>query len=366
MRKKKIQSVDLGSRQLSLDFESSGEKAEAAILAFVNGPEADGQSIPFEDLIARFTAEPHGMKSRQVAQLVLEMAADYKLAVEKKGERLRPPDAKNILASSSRWKNACIAPGPVASGPELEEAAALCRDLLGHGGGAGQEELCRFIGKRLRRWRNDFSSFRRTAGAGKLPGKQEIDAGLALIHLLLAIEEPHAFIRVAVENKSELARVSADVDTLTDFYRNKLDLWNSMLKSLEAFEPNREELGKDPEAGEALEELRGISEDPEPYDRLGDIEALVAGLAAKNSTLSASKLTAARETALKSLENRFATLTRLLEAKNATPDQKNRAFFRLQKIKKQLLAVSDVSQMEDCLDDMKEAYDLSREFVERT
>ncbi len=364
MRKKKIKSVDLGSRQLSLDFEPSGEKDKAAILGCVEGPEADGRPIPIDDLIMRLTDKPYGLDARRAAQLLLELVADYKLVVEKNGERLRPPDAKKVLASSSRWKNTVIAPGEVASPDELKEAAALCRDIFDPVVNGGQDEFNRFLRKRLRRWKNDLSSFRRTADRGVWPGRQEIETGLALIHLLLAVEDPRAFIRTVVENKSELTRVGGDVDVLTDFYKNKRELWNTLLKALEEFEPNREELEKNPDAGKALGELRGISEASDPYDRLGDVEALIAAAAEKNREIAANKLDAARETAMESLENRIAALSRLLEERKVAPNQKNRALFRLQKIKKKLLALDDARQVESCLDDVEEAYDLAREFID--
>lgn len=364
MKRKEIKLFDLAHQQMKLDFEQTESKNLNEIESYLDMMVRNNNQIFLCDLTTHFARRPYGWQEWQTVLLVFRLFIDFKIYFVINGAKIQAEEAKDYLTKSAQWKNVKIIKRKVVEKSDLQNVKNLCKDIFGSIGPEGQDELSRFLRKRLRRWKKDLSSFKQLADTGIYPGKSEIDDCLNFVWKLLAIRDPYELIKAFIDRKNKLLDVSCKVHRLKDFYKNQIETWNSLLKAVDEFMPNQTALEKDHDAAEALCRIFQILNAPSPYSMLKDVCGLISRVKVINDALVDEKRALARSSAIEDVENMIAQVCSLLNEKNANSDLKNQALFNLQKIKKKLKSETSIPNIDCFLTDAEEQFELSLDLID--
>ncbi|MDP2646448.1 MAG: hypothetical protein Q8P24_16030, partial [Desulfobacterales bacterium] len=158
---------------------------------------------------------------------------------------------------------------------DMLRAGHLGEKLFGSVGETSQNSLCRELRKCLRSWENDLGMFRKISEKGQYPGRDEIKDGLALTEKLLDFHDPVEFIKAFINDEDRLWDAIHHFAGLKNFFKNQIYTWDTLLRAVEDFNPNRKELEKNHDVKEALDALQAILGDPEPYSMIKNIRDLI-------------------------------------------------------------------------------------------
>lgn len=327
-----LSSYDIGQYVLKFDVTESNSQALKEMKEFVDLSMVKNQTIYLNELVDRFSKRPYGWHEFEIVLLVTRLFLAGEILLMLDGAAVLPRDAIEALTKSVRWKQAKIIKKKAVDTRDLETSRKLGQELFGQIGPDTQDSLNAFLRDRLNDWAKMLSSYRSLADTGYYPGKKEIEDGCTLVGKLLAIADGYEFFQAFNAKKGELSDLANDAHDLKDFYTNQRTTWDKLREALTIFGPNRQELEKDPAAGDALARMGIIASAQSPYRMIKEIEGLITTVQAVNEAV----LVKRKEDYALAVDVKIARVKETLTQYRAEPDLRNKALKPLQDIKKHI------------------------------
>lgn len=359
-----MKTTALRHKQLKFDFDQSDARNTKEILTHIDALIADNGHIILKDVLAKFAGKPYAWPEKRILQYIFDLFGDFKIRFLFNGEKIGPDDLKDLLNNASLWSNIEITKPEVVDKTNLIKAGHLGEKLFGSAGPEEQNDLCLYLRRNLRSWERDLNSFSQLANIRKYPGKNEIDNYLDLLLRLLSIHDPNEFILNVISRKHDLLIAYKNLKTLSDFYNNRIQIWDFMLKAIEEFKPNLTHLEKYPEIKSALARLELIINNPSPYNLIEDISDLVSTVKAANDDIVEKKTASFRTQATEDVVNKIAQILSILNRQNAGADLRNKSLFKLQKTKKLIDKSKNIQDISYYLDETMHEFDIALDLIE--
>lgn len=351
---------DVTLQQLKTGLTATPSKAMQELKTFIDLKAASNHTIILNELIEHFAKRPYGWPEWEIVILVAQifMAGEVHLVLD--GARLEPKAAIEPLNKTSQWKNLKILKRKTPGVADLKTAQKLGQDLFGVLGPEGTDALCQFLRKHLTDWRNDLKSFKPLADTGNYPGKQEIEAGLAALNKLAAINDTFEFIKAFNDQKDELRDLSDDMHDLNDFYRNQKVTWEALRDAVNEFKQNEGILEKDAEMARALRRMREILEAQSPYKMLKEVSGLILKVRSVNDAIVSEQ----REAAARELDLKIGQLTKSLDTKSAIADLRSKSLYPLQNLKNKIYTETSIPHINYLLHEAQDKFDEAVDLIE--
>jgi hypothetical protein len=381
--------IDMGFSQRTFDFDQSHEQNLKKVLTFIDSRIADNDQLMVDQVVNHFSIQSAAKSATQsdgwtkplIRNLINDLFKDDKIHFFIDGKKILYENIKAFLSEFAQSQSIFLQMGEPLSilkthfsklaqwkyieiiKPEVVEESVLLRakhlgkKLFKDVSLASQNSLCRNLRKHLRVWRNELEEFRRVAGTGNYPGINEIQKGLQLSNKLLDVHEPCKFIETFLNNEDRLCDASSYFNTLKNFYKNQIYLWNNLIKAVESFEPNRMLLEKEPDVKKALETLCKILKEPEPYSMIEEISSLISIVKAANDPVVEKQIASAKVLAIEKIEKKIDEVVKVLDAKKTNNDIRNEALFPLQTSKKRINMASSLQSIADYLNNAIDQFD---------
>ena len=377
--------IDMGFSQRTFDFDQSHEQNLKKVLTFIDSRIADNDQLMLEQVVNHFSMQSDIQSDKclktDIWDLLSELFKDDKIHFVIDGKKILSEKIKTLhsnpaqsklkflharenlyivkthFSKPAQWKHIEIIKPDVVEESVLLRAKHLGKKLFKDVGLASQNSLCRNLRKHLRVWKSELEEFRRVAGTGNYPGINEIQKGLELSNKLLDVHEPCKFIETFLNNEDRLCDASSYFNTLKNFYKNQIYLWNNLIKAVESFEPNRMLLEKEPDVKKALETLCKILKEPEPYSMIEEISSLISIVKAANDPVVEEQIASAKVLAIEKIEKKIDEVVKVLDAKKTNNDIRNEALFPLQTSKKRINMASSLQSIADYLNNAIDQFD---------
>lgn len=376
-----IKNINMGYSQQTFDFDQSHARDLEKALIFVDGWIADNDRAMLDQLLNHFSIQPDKWSETYILELLNNLFQDDKIHFIIDGKKILPENVKTYfsgtdpsklqflqareifsvvrthLSDPAQWQYVEITKPEKVEEPELLRAQHLGKKLFGDVGGVGQNSLYRYLRRHLRMWKNDLDMFQKVAGQGQYPGTNEIQKGLALTKKLLNVHDPCEFIETFINNEDRLCDAGYHFAILENFYKNRIYIWDALIKALDNFKPNRPVLEEDPDVKKALEMLCKILTDPQPYSMIEEIWDLIAIVKPVNDLIVEKQIASAKAPAVKKIAKMIDKIVKVLNEKKANSDTRNKALFPLQTVKKKINTALNIRSVADYLDEATAQFD---------
>ena len=373
--------IDLGFSQQTFDFDQSHEQNLKRLLAFIDSRIADNDQLMLDQVVNHFSMQSDRWSKTYIRNLLSDLFKDDKIYFIIEGKKILSENIKTLLSKPaqskrkllhardslhivkthfskpSQWEYIEIIKPEVVEESVLLRAKHLGKRLFKDVGPASQNSLCRNLRRHLRMWKSDLEDFRRVAGTGNYPGTNEIQNELDLSNKVLNVHEPCKFIETFLNNEDRLCDASYHFGILEDFYKNRIYIWDMLIKALEDFKPNRMLLEKEPDVKKALETLCKILKEPKPYSMIKRIRSLISIVKAANDPVVEEQIASAKALAIEKIEKKIDKVVKVLDGKKANSDIRNKALFPLQTSKKKINMASSIQSIDDYLNDTIDQFD---------
>jgi hypothetical protein len=380
--------INMGFSQQTFSFEQPHEQnSTKEVLAFINSTIADNGQVTFEQVASHFSMQSDRWTKPLIRNLINDLFNDDKIHFIINGKKIMPENIKALLSDPvqsqskfmqtretlsilkthfykpARWKYVEIIKPEVIEESVLLKAQYIGKKLFNDIGPVSQNSMCRNIRRHLRMWRGNLEDFQKVAGTGGYPGTNEIRKGLDLLNKLLSIYDPYQFIETFLNNKDRLCDAYFHFVILKNFYENQIHIWDTLIKAVDTFKPNRILLEKDPAVKKALETLCKILKNPELYSMIKEIKALIATVKAANDPIVEEQIASAKALAVERIEKKIDKLVKVLDEKKANSDTRNKALFPLQTGKKKINMASNFQHIADYLENAIDQFDNAMEIL---
>lgn len=384
-----MKNINLGPQQLALNFEKPAyEQNLLKVLSVIDSMIAKNDRITLDEVAMHFSMLPDEWSEKHIHDLVLDLFKDDKIHFIINGKKILPESIKTLLSEPTHsesnflqtreifsvvktyfsepanWKYIEITKPEVVKEPVLLKANQLSKKLFKDVSLLNQNSLCNHLRKHLRMWKNDLTEFRRVAGTGKYPGTNEIQQGLDFLEKLLNVYDPSEFIKTFINNEDRLCKTSSDFIILKNFFNNQIYLWDTLIKAVENFMPNRLALEKDPDVKKALQALDKILSNPEPYSMIKEVNGIISIVKTANDLIVAEQIASAKALAIKKIEKKIAEISKVLDEKRANSDIRNNVLYPLQSSKKKIAMASSIHRIADFLNDAMDHFDNAMDMID--
>ena len=373
--------IDLGFSQQTFDFDQSHEQNLKRLLAFIDSRIADNDQLMLDQVVNHFSMQSDRWSKTYIWNLLSDLFKDDKIHFIIEGKKILSENIKTLLSKPaqskrkllhardslhivkthfskpSQWEYIEIIKPEVVEESVLLRAKHLGKRLFKDVGPASHNSLCRNLRRHLRMWKSDLEDFRRVAGTGNYPGTNEIQNELDLSNKVLNVHEPCKFIETFLNNEDRLCDASYHFGILEDFYKNRIYIWDMLIKALEDFKPNRMLLEKEPDVKKALETLCKILKEPKPYSMIKRIRSLISIVKAANDPVVEEQIASAKALAIEKIEKKIDKVVKVLDGKKANSDIRNKVLFPLQTSKKKINMASSIQSIDDYLNDTIDQFD---------
>ena len=374
--------INMGFSQQTFAFDQPNDQnLEKEVLTYIDSIIAETDLVTIDNVVNHFSMQPDKWPETLILNWVNELFRDDKIHLIIDGTKYMSENIKAALtepaqlssnfmqrrktlsiikthfSEPAQWKDVEIIKPEVVEESALLKAQHLGRELFKADVPVSQNSLCRSLRRHLRMWRSRLEEFEKVAGTGNYPGIDEIQKGLYLLNKHLSIHDPCQFIETFLNSENRLCDASSQFAILDNFYRNQLHSWNTLVKAVEDFTPNRRILEKDPEVKKALGILCKILKEPKPYSMIREISGLISIVKAANDPVVDEQTASARTLAVERIEKKIDKIVRILDEKNANDDTRNKALFPLQTGKKKIKMASNIQNINVCINEAIEQFD---------
>ncbi|KPA14790.1 DNA repair ATPase [Candidatus Magnetomorum sp. HK-1] len=348
-----LTSDDIAQQQLTLFIEDNQPQDIKEVKTYIDLNIASNKPVILDELVAHFSKRPYGWGEFQVIVLVAKIfMTDYiNLLID--SSKIQPKDAVAPLTKTRQWKTVKIVKKKAISEKDIKNAKALGKELFSSIAPDGQDKLSQFIQDALGGWIKTLEKYKPLADTGDYPGKKEIDACLKLVSKIVNIHDSYELIKAFNAKKGDLEDASDDLGDLKDFYNNQKQTWEKLQKAMAKFKINQTALEKNPDANQALKKMSQISNAPNPYGMLKDVNGLIAKVQKVNDTL----VNQNSETAIREVDEKIKSISALLDQHKAEGKMKNQMLSPLQDIKKKIQFEHSIPQITYYVKEVLEKYE---------
>lgn len=376
-----INNINLGFTQQTFDFDQSHARDLKKVLTFIDCWIADNDHAMLDQVVSHLSKQPDKWSTTYILDLLITLFKDEKIHFFIDAKKIFPVNVKTNFSKADKsklqflqrreissvirthlsdfvqWKYVEIIKPEKVKESDLLLAQHLGEKLFGTVGVTSQNSLCRYLRKHLRKWENDLEMFRKVSGKGQYPGTNEIQDGLALTRKLLDVHDPCEFIKTFINDEDRLCDATCHFIILENFYKNQIYAWDTLLKAVDDFKPNRTDLKKNYDVKKALDALYTILTDPKPYSMIEEIRVLISIVKPVNDLIVEKQIASAKALAFEKMEKKIDKIVKVLDEKNANSDMRNKALYPLQSIKKKIHAASSIQGIAGYLDEAITEFD---------
>ncbi len=271
---------------------------------------------------------------------------------------------EEYLSDSAKWKYIEIIKPETVEKSVLIEVQLLGEKLFKDAGPLKQNSLCKNLRKHLRAWESKLKTYREIIETGKYPGKIKIHEGLSLSEKLLNVYDPCDFLQAINMNEERLQKTSGDLNILENFFNKQIYTWDILIESIKEFTPNLTLLEKDPGVKKALKSLYKISNDPEPYNLIDNIENDLTFVKNGNDLIVEKQVAFTKSYALNEIDKMIEKIRNVLDNKDADSDTRNNALYPLQDTKRKINMASSLHYISDYLDDAADLFESTMDMLQ--
>lgn len=331
--------------QINLDFaaEECNPQAMQEVAQYITLRVDRNEALYLRDLVSHFTRRPYGWLDDEVLLIAARLGLAGKISFSFKNSPLALNQAYEPFTNSRKRGELRIQKIRQIDEQQLKKAISLVKILFAKTyTGTGEKELTELIQQALTKWQEQLKAFAIKSQSGQCPGKDKIQAGLALLAGIREQRNSFELIKRLIEEADTLEDFAEDFEDLDEFYNSQFQTWQALADALNnQFKANRPALEKEQEAFTALKELERIYAMAEPYGQLRHIKPLIEKVQKNNDQLVNEK----RLHAIQRVELRIERITNALKDCAAPSDLSNKALHPLQKCKQHIDNTHSIPQI---------------------
>jgi hypothetical protein len=245
------------------------------IETFITLKRSKNQPVILDELTSHFYSKPYGWHEWETVLRLCHLFISEKIYFVHEGNRLEQGECASIITKTSQWKNVKLHERITACAEDLKKAQQIGKTLFGSIGPDAQGKLTEFLQKSLLKWQSDLNKYRLMAQTGNYPGLKEINHCLDNLKMLLGIHDPFEFIKEFTRQEEILYERADAINNLNEFYKNQLNTWEELRKSIERFNLNKQIIMKNSDAKNALLRMQEILSATCPYSMLREVAGLI-------------------------------------------------------------------------------------------
>ncbi|WP_395090780.1 BREX system P-loop protein BrxC [Armatimonas sp.] len=351
----------VGQQELGLASDNANQAALDDVRAFIQLNAQINQPVVLRALVERYGKRPYGWPEYEVILLVARLLALGEISLIADGATVPVEKAFEPLTKPQRWSAVTLVRRQRVDAAAIEKARRLGMDVFSEMGPEAEEPLAEFLRGKLTAWDSDLRRFQTIASGGKYPGGAALTSGLALTRKLLAVRESFHFLEAFLTAKNDLMDLGDDYHDLKHFFEQQKPVWEGLQVALVRFAPNRFELEKDTAAAAALSELEAITKLAAPYNRLKDVEPLIAQVEDVNAQLVEQR----RARVLEKVDALIGQVEREATRTGASDAVSNQCLRPLQLLRERAKTESGVGNLQLFLSEATERADAAVELLEK-
>ena len=363
---KHINTVEIGSRQLSL-FDNENEiSAEQELLeTFVAASIKRQGRVNAHNLVEK--ARNHtGLAEDVVWQHLFWLAQDLVIHFRFQGETIKPSEARKRLLDPDQPDVTIVLNQPVDEAVYLH-VKTLFGNLLGDmriQATHDQVEFARGLVRIIRKCAATLEFCRSLAASHGFPGKNEIKTGLSLVKKLFEKLDAYSLINAFYKRSGKITRLLKTVETLGDFYTRHADLWRTLLEFSEASKNTLPECADDPRVVADLEAFNRILSSDQPYDLVAEANKLMKTLKPRHKAILAKQTNRYRKRAMSELDDIIDKMKAHLQTHTAPDELCNRALYPLRLQSKRILTAKKMEHIKHHMHTAQQSFETFWDIVQ--
>ena len=246
----------------------------------------NGRNLPTSifDVQTRYQNKPYGWREMDIAAVIARLIADQKVTIKQAGVTIRADNPKlpDMLHKKSEVGKTLIAIKVVVGKNELKAAREFLRDYFEVMDLPDDEDgLIMWIIDQFAKQKDHFSELKNKYTDHKYPDKALVVEGIDLIDNLLSQQKDNiALIQRLLQIQDDFTDHKQKMARLEDFFKTMQPVFDSAVQLVNDLAFELDYLAKEPEADEALKQIRLIVMIPEngPYNygRIKELNSLMA------------------------------------------------------------------------------------------
>ncbi|MBL1259972.1 MAG: BREX system P-loop protein BrxC [Thiotrichaceae bacterium] len=333
---------DVAQIGLTLDGEQGNPLATSAVEEHITLRASGNERILLTDIIEHFSKRPYGWADAEILLIVGRLAAAGRISLQLNGGTLPINEAFEPLQNSRRRREVSVIKKRQTQETILKQARSLTQDLFTTMGPAAEKELFEFYTHHFQQWLSNLKSYKSKTDVSHLPGKATIEQSILTLERLLSHNDSYDFFQQVVSSKDDYLNLEEDYRDIHEFFSTQLHTWQQLQTAIVHFDKNKQHLGEDEQANNALTELNRIAEAPAPYNMLHQVAGLISTVEGINNQL----LDDRRAYAAKQVDEKVQLLEGEIQASSiATAELSNRLLRPLQLIKAELENETSISNL---------------------
>jgi hypothetical protein len=349
-----LRSNDIAQQTLNLTIDEGNPEAIAELRNYIDLCTKTSKPIVLHDLIeVRFSNRPYGWPDMEVAILLARLLVLGEISLVMDGGVIPLDKCYDALTTPAKWRKIVVTLRRTTKPEEIKKARLLGQDVFSHMGPEGEDALFTFLKGKLQDWQIALLGYKPLAETGDYPGLDEIKDGLTVAKKLLADNDSYKFIEHFNANKDDLKDLGDDFHDLEHFYEHQKPTWDALRKACARFQPNRQELSHDSQAGPAWCRMGEILKAPAPYGMLHEVDGLIRTVEAVSTSLVSER----RGEALAKIDDFLTIVSEELKVIAAEPPLRTACTAPLQKLRSQVGAEESLAHITQAKQDAQQLYD---------
>ena len=366
MRRQDIQDIKLGPRQITFDFEHKVLKDQNLVMSCIKYQTEKHGYVILDEFI-QYVKESHDLSEFEILQYIFWFVQDLRIHFRIDKKNLEPHRVKKILLKSTEQSVKIITNRSIDDSifqdvkcfyQKLSEEKSLDNY-------DDQYEFARLLAKKIRDWEGCLKSYKSAAQKPYFPGKKEIDDCLYFTKKISAKLDSFSLINAFYNNKEQILKLVDDVKTISEFYTKHIDIWETLIKSVEEFSKNMPELKKNLDIAAGFDRLKQILSLSKPYDMIIEAVELLKKVKAYNNIIVENKTELCRIAALTEINDMIERMKNHLDAHKADQDLRNKSLYFLRIINKNISKAKNIKGINLFINDAEDQFDTFWEKIEK-
>ncbi len=260
------------------------QEAAAEVEKYLEMQNAKNLPTSIFDIQTRYQNKPYGWREMDIAAVIARLIVDQKVTIKQAGVTIRTDNPKlpDMLHKKSEVGKTLIAIKVVVGKNEMKAAREFLRDYFEVMDLPEDEDgLIMWIVDQFDKQRNHFDELLSQYKGHKYPDKALVTNGIDLIDNLLSQQKDNiALIRRLLQLQDDFLDHKQKMARVEDFFKTMMPVFDNAVQLVEDLSFELDYLAKEPEADEALKQIRLIVMIPENgqynYGRIKELNSLMA------------------------------------------------------------------------------------------
>ena len=280
-----------GSAHADLSLVGSGANNEDALNEISQWLELKsvGPTISMGDVQRRYQAIPYGWKEIDIAALIARLIAQQKISIKYGGAVVAKDDRRLVdyLRKKSEVDKAVVARRIAPSEDLMRKSISFLRDYLGAMDIPSDEDgLVRFVLNTFETKLAHYQGLLDQYAQNRYPEKEQVTTARDLAQDILSQRKDNvALLNRMVQKQDDLLDSSEDMEGVELFFKSQRTVFDEAVKQMNRVSRERDYFATDPDTQEVFRTISAILAMPKPYNRIGELPALIAKVKAAYQSL---------------------------------------------------------------------------------